>query len=35
MRNAGAAKLSVKAATPSRMNSRRVTLVAMSLPQTN
>src|SRR5262245_4122860 len=28
-RNAGAAKLSVNAATPSRMNSRRVTLVAM------
>src|SRR6185369_9973530 len=30
-RNAGAAKLSVNAATPSRMNSRRVTLVAMVL----
>src|ERR1043165_932631 len=28
-RNAGAAKLSVNAATPSRMNSRRVTLFAM------
>src|SRR5437870_2480425 len=31
-RNAGAAKLTVNAATPPRMNSRRVTLVAISLP---
>src|SRR5262249_30998100 len=31
-RNAGAAKLTVNAATPPRMNSRRVTLVAMFVP---